>query len=102
MPILRFSRAGHPIYSALQAMSEGFIANKTFTPNHLVALVASILSEQSVDPEKVKKVKPKRPGEKPESCFLLDKPVERGGTKPKINKITNRHYLNQFSLRPEL
>lgn len=60
------------IYNALMAISEGFIANSSFSADNLVSLVASILTEKSVESiEKSKKKKIARPGEKPERhCFL--------------------------------
>ena len=75
------------IYNALQSMAEGFIGNDTFTPDHLLSLVASILTETSERHKKTEKVEEiEKPGQKPKSCFLIEPKKDR--TKLQVNKST--------------
>ena len=74
------------IFGALQAMAEGILINDSFTPDHVLALVAAILTEtaSTIKPKEAdfeQKAGDDRPGRKPESCFLLEPTKERGGPK---------------------
>jgi len=88
---------------ALNAISDGLISNESMKPKYCIILAAQIFKdglEATIERKKAQTKEKKRPGEKPQSCLLLDKPKTRTTIgEPEREKVTNRHYLIQFGLQ---